>query len=87
MSTTLSLRSSAAILCLTLVVAVTAFFSGREHSRKQIRDLAEAVADAQGTRVTNTFGRCLTELWEQTGELDPQWKGKRGWALTDRSHP
>lgn len=59
-------------------------FAGVEYSRNQVRNLAEAVADAQETGITNSFGVCLTKLWEESGELDPEWKGKRGWSLVTR---
>jgi hypothetical protein len=73
----------AMVLVFTITVAVIgSFMIGREYSRQQIRDITAQMA-AQGP--TNTFSRCLAELWEQSGELDPQWEGKRFWLLVDET--
>jgi len=56
-----------------------AFIGGVEFSRGQIRAMAEELS----TQPTNSFSRCLTEMWEITGELDPEWKGERRWQLLE----
>jgi hypothetical protein len=53
------------------------FDAGVRHSRGQIA----AIADDLAKHNTNSFTKCLTESWELSGELDPAWKGKRGWKL------
>lgn len=56
---------------------------GIDYSRSQIRSMAEDLANTEEQTGTNSFSRCLTEMWEQTGELDPKWKGKRNWRLNE----
>ena len=60
-----------------------AFKCGLEYLRHQIRAVVEDVANTDQQTGTNSFSRCLTELWEQTGELDTEWKGKRRWHLAE----
>lgn len=62
------------------------FGTGVYWSRQQIRNFAEDVANTDQATGTNSFSRCLTELWEKSGELDPEWKGKRRWHLIE-DHP
>lgn len=55
-------------------------WAGREYSRQQLRDIANEMANSGRT---NAFSVCLTEMWDRSGELDSEWKGKRFWALVD----
>lgn len=65
----------------SVVASGLSFYKGLEYSRNQIRQVAETIAnDPVGT---NSFSVCLTQMWEQTGELDPDWKGQRKWRLTE----
>ncbi len=64
-----------------LALAFGMFGIGVDYSRSQIRDMAEQLSNEP--RGTNSFSRCLTEMWEQSGELDPAWKGKRKWSLME----
>lgn len=54
-----------------------AFWLGIEHSRGEIRSAAEEMS----AQPTNTFSKCLTEGWELTGELPPDWTAGRKWVL------
>ena len=67
------------VLAILSVSTLSAFWLGIEYSRSEIRWLAEELA----AQPTNTFSRCLTEMWELSGELDPEGKGKRRWQLTE----
>lgn len=62
--------------CIALALAF-GFWGGIEHSRGEIRAVAEEMAASP----TNTFTKCLTEGWELSGELPPDWKGERKWVL------
>lgn len=53
------------------------FYTGMQYSRQQVRILAETMTKEP----TNSFTACLTQMWEKSGELDSDWKGKRKWAL------
>ncbi len=59
--------------------AALGFVGGVARTRQILVDTAEAMA----AQPVNSFTKCLTEGWEQTGELDPEWKGKRKWGLQD----
>lgn len=65
---------------IAISLAASGFVAGVIRSREVLHDLAENVA----AHPQNSFGRCLTELWELSGELDPEWKGKRKWVLTEQ---
>ena len=54
------------------------FVAGVARTRQVMINAAEDVA----SRPVNTFSKCLTEGWEQTGELG-EWRGKRKWVLTE----
>lgn len=60
------------------IIAGCSFWAGVSYSRGQINGLAEEMA----VQPVNSFTRCLTELWEQSGELGQDWKAKRRWVLT-----
>jgi hypothetical protein len=74
-------RSTIGMLVLLFVALGCSFKVGIEYSRHQIRAMAEDLANTDEGTGTNSFSRCLTDMWEQTGELDPEWKGKRRWLL------
>ena len=65
---------SAVFVC---VLFSAGFWLGVEHSRGEVRAAAEEMA----SRPVNTFTKCLTEGWELSGELSPDWKGERKWVL------
>lgn len=68
------------VFLLALASLLTISFSiGVDYSRRQIRTLANELANEP--KGTNSFSRCLTEMWEQSGELDQNWKGQRRWHL------
>lgn len=54
-----------------------AFFLGVKHSRGQIRQLAEHMT----ANPANSFTRCLTQTWEESGELNTDWRAQRRWVL------
>lgn len=60
-----------------MITLVTGFTAGVARTRAIITEAAKDLT----SRPTNSFARCLTESWEQTGELDPEWKGTRKWVL------
>lgn len=62
---------------LATIVFACGFWLGIEHSRGEIRAVAEQFA----SQPVNTFTKCLTEGWELSGELPPEWKGERKWVL------
>lgn len=56
------------------------FIAGVARTRQILIDASEDIA----SRPVNSFSRCLTEAWEETGELDPEWKGRRKWRLQEQ---
>jgi hypothetical protein len=53
---------------------------GLSHTRSV---LAQAAEEAAATP-TNSFTMCLLDAWAETGELNPDWKGRRGWVLVEK---
>lgn len=72
------------IALVTAFIAMAAYtlgcVAGVVRTRQVLVELAEEVA----ARPQNSFARCLTEQWELSGELRPDWKGKRKWILTEQ---
>lgn len=62
-----------------IIALLTGFSLGVARTRAILTEAAEDLASGP----TNSFAKCLTESWEQTNELDPDWKGHRKWVLTE----
>jgi hypothetical protein len=62
----------------TVTTTSLGFVGGVAKTRQIMVDTAESLA----THPVNSFTKCLTESWEQTGELG-EWRGRRKWVLTE----